>query len=231
MAELNDAYQGTALLLGDVVEADDTYTGEHSKSVVRLALDVAEAMGLDDDRKRGVEFGALLHDVGKIAVPKEIINKPGKLNEREWEVMKTHTIEGQKMLEKIGGFMVRDRAHRARVARELGRERLSRRIGRRGDPSGGAGRRGVRCVQRDDDDTLLSQSDAARRTRSARCGRAPDRSSIPRSWTRCRRRAISAASSRARGPGLSGKRRLEVCSRRKPRSRLRVGDGGSHRKR
>lgn len=106
MAELNDAYQGTALLLGDVVEADDGYTGEHSKSVVRLALDVADAMELDDDRKRGVEFGALLHDVGKIAVPKEIINKPGKLNEREWEVIKTHTIEGQKMLEKIGGFMV-----------------------------------------------------------------------------------------------------------------------------
>jgi len=105
MAELNDAYQGTALLLGDVVEADDTYTGEHSKSVVRLALDVADGMELDDDAKRGVEFGALLHDVGKIAVPKEIINKPGKLNEREWEVMKTHTIEGQKMLEKIGGFM------------------------------------------------------------------------------------------------------------------------------
>jgi putative nucleotidyltransferase with HDIG domain len=106
MTELNDAYQGTALLLGDVVEADDTYTGEHSKSVVRLALDVAEAMDLEDDRKRGIEFGALLHDVGKIAVPKEIINKPGKLNEREWEVIKTHTIEGQKMLEKIGGFMV-----------------------------------------------------------------------------------------------------------------------------
>jgi putative nucleotidyltransferase with HDIG domain len=106
MAELNDAYQGTALLLGDVVEADDTYTGEHSKSVVRLALDVADSMELDDDRKRGVEFGALLHDVGKIAIPKEIINKPGKLNEREWELMKTHTIEGQRMLEKIGGFMV-----------------------------------------------------------------------------------------------------------------------------
>jgi putative nucleotidyltransferase with HDIG domain len=105
LAELNDAYQGTALLLGDVVEADDSYTGEHSKSVVRLALDVAEALGLDADRTRNVEFGALLHDVGKLAVPNEIINKPGKLNEREWEVVKTHTVEGQKMLEKIGGFM------------------------------------------------------------------------------------------------------------------------------
>jgi len=105
LVELSDAYQGTALLLGDVVEADDTYTGEHSKSVVRLALDVAQELGLDADRKRYVEFGALLHDVGKIAVPKEIINKPGKLDEQEWEIIKTHTIEGQKMLEKIGGFM------------------------------------------------------------------------------------------------------------------------------
>lgn len=105
LAELNDAYQGTALLLGDVVEADDAYTGEHCKGVVRLSLDVADELGLDADRKRNVEFGALLHDVGKIAVPKEIINKPGKLDEREWAIIKTHTIEGQRMLERIGGFM------------------------------------------------------------------------------------------------------------------------------
>jgi putative nucleotidyltransferase with HDIG domain len=105
LAELNDAYQGTARLLGDVVEADDAYTGMHCKSVVRLALDVAEALDLDADRTRNVEFGALLHDVGKIAIPKEIINKPGKLDEREWEIIKTHTVEGQRMLEQIGGFM------------------------------------------------------------------------------------------------------------------------------
>ena len=105
LAELNDAYQGTALLLGDVVEADDTYTGEHCKGVVRLSLEVARELGLDADRQRNVEFGALLHDVGKIAVPKEIINKPGKLDEREWAIIKTHTIEGQRMLETIGGFM------------------------------------------------------------------------------------------------------------------------------
>ncbi|HEV2791923.1 MAG TPA: HD-GYP domain-containing protein, partial [Solirubrobacterales bacterium] len=105
LAELNDAYQGTALLLGDVVEADDSYTGAHSKSVVRLSLDVAAALGLSSAQTRNVEFGALLHDVGKLAVPNEIINKPGKLNEREWEIVKTHTIEGQKMLARIGGFM------------------------------------------------------------------------------------------------------------------------------
>jgi putative nucleotidyltransferase with HDIG domain len=105
VAELSDAYQGTALLLGDVVEADDTYTGEHCKGVVQLSLAVADRLGLDADRRRNVEFGALLHDVGKIAVPNEIINKPGKLDEREWAIIKTHTIEGQRMLERIGGFM------------------------------------------------------------------------------------------------------------------------------
>ena len=105
LVELNDAYRGTALVLGDVVEADDSYTGEHCKGVVRLALELSDQLGLDAQRRRNVEFSALLHDVGKIAVPKEIINKPGKLDEREWAIIKTHTIEGQKMLERVGGFM------------------------------------------------------------------------------------------------------------------------------
>jgi putative nucleotidyltransferase with HDIG domain len=105
LIELGDAYRGTALVLGDVVEADDAYTGEHCRGVVRLALDVARALGLDAARARNVEFGALLHDVGKIAVPKEIINKPGKLDPHEWEVIKTHTIEGQRMLDRVGGVM------------------------------------------------------------------------------------------------------------------------------
>ncbi|HEY1509583.1 MAG TPA: HD-GYP domain-containing protein [Solirubrobacteraceae bacterium] len=103
--ELGSAYRGTALVLGDVVEADDGYTGEHCKSVVALALDVASELGLDAQRRRNLEFGALLHDVGKIAIPKEIINKPGKLDPDEWTVIKTHTLEGQKMLERVGGFM------------------------------------------------------------------------------------------------------------------------------
>jgi putative nucleotidyltransferase with HDIG domain len=103
--ELNNAYRGTALVLGDVVEADDGYTGEHCKSVVALALEVGEQLGLDAARRRNLEFGALLHDVGKVAIPKEIINKPGKLSPSEWTVIKTHTLEGQKMLDRVGGFM------------------------------------------------------------------------------------------------------------------------------
>jgi putative nucleotidyltransferase with HDIG domain len=105
LIELNNAYRGTALVLGDVVEADDGYTGEHCKSVVVLALEVGGILGLDAERRRNLEFAALLHDVGKIAIPKEIVNKPGSLNPEEWTLIQTHTIEGQKMLDRVGGFM------------------------------------------------------------------------------------------------------------------------------
>ena len=105
LLELNNAYRGTALVLADVVEADDGYTGEHIKGVVLLALQVGEELGLDPEQMRNLEFGALLHDVGKIAIPKEIINKPGKLDPDEWKIIETHTIEGQKMLNRVGGFM------------------------------------------------------------------------------------------------------------------------------
>jgi HD-GYP domain-containing protein (c-di-GMP phosphodiesterase class II) len=103
--ELSEAYQGTAMLLGDVVEADDAYTGSHSRGVVELSLDVADRLGLDSRQRRNVEFAALLHDVGKIAVPKEIINKPGALDEAEWEIMRRHTIEGEAMLKRVGGVL------------------------------------------------------------------------------------------------------------------------------
>ena len=105
LVELNNAYRGTALVLGNVVEADDGYTGEHSRGVVELALDVGERLGLDADRLRNLEFGALLHDVGKVAIPKEIINKPGKLDPRRVGDHQDPHVEGQRMLDQVGGFM------------------------------------------------------------------------------------------------------------------------------
>jgi HD-GYP domain-containing protein (c-di-GMP phosphodiesterase class II) len=103
--ELSRAYRGTTLLLSDVLEHDDEYTGLHSRSVVSLSVAVADSMGLSSKQLRNVEFGALLHDVGKIAVPKEIINKAGPLTDDEWLVIKTHTIEGQRMLDRVGGLL------------------------------------------------------------------------------------------------------------------------------
>jgi putative nucleotidyltransferase with HDIG domain len=103
--ELSSAYRGTAMLLGEVIEADDAYTGDHSRGVVELAVAVADELGLDLRRRSRVEFGALLHDVGKISVPKEIINKPGALTDEEWAIMRQHTIEGEKLLQRVGGML------------------------------------------------------------------------------------------------------------------------------
>jgi putative nucleotidyltransferase with HDIG domain len=103
--ELSHAYRGTALLLGDVVEADDAYTGSHSRDVVSLSVAVADRLGLDAAARRQTEFAALLHDVGKIRIPKEIINKAGPLDARERAVIETHTVEGEQMLEKVGGLL------------------------------------------------------------------------------------------------------------------------------
>jgi HD-GYP domain-containing protein (c-di-GMP phosphodiesterase class II) len=106
LLELNDTYRGTALLLGDVISADDNYTGEHSQGVIGLALAVGDALGLNAEERRNLEFGAMLHDVGKIVIPKEIINKPGKLDPHEWDIVKTHPAEGERMLKRVGGFMI-----------------------------------------------------------------------------------------------------------------------------
>jgi HD-GYP domain-containing protein (c-di-GMP phosphodiesterase class II) len=103
--ELGHAYRGTALLLGDVVEADDAYTGEHSRDVVSLTVQVCERLGLDARQRRTAEFTALLHDVGKIRIPGEIINKAGPLDPDERRVIETHTVEGEAMLSKIGGLL------------------------------------------------------------------------------------------------------------------------------
>ena len=103
--ELSAAYRGTAFLLGDVVEADDAYTGSHSREVVDLALAVSDDLGLSARERRSVEFVALLHDVGKVRIPNEIINKPGPLSDEERALMNTHTIEGERMLDQVGGLL------------------------------------------------------------------------------------------------------------------------------
>ena len=105
--ELHRAYRGTVMLMSDVVEFDDAYTAEHSRSIVELVNAVADEMGIDHNSRQELEFAALLHDVGKISIPKEVLNKPGKLTDDEFELMKTHTIEGQFMLDRVGGLLAR----------------------------------------------------------------------------------------------------------------------------
>jgi HD-GYP domain-containing protein (c-di-GMP phosphodiesterase class II) len=105
--ELNRAYRGTVMLLSDVLEFEDEYTAEHSRSVVDLVNAVADELGIDADSRQELEFAAMLHDVGKISIPKSILHKPSALTDREFEVIKHHTIEGQFMLDRVGGLLGR----------------------------------------------------------------------------------------------------------------------------
>jgi HD-GYP domain-containing protein (c-di-GMP phosphodiesterase class II) len=104
--ELGGAYRGIAMLLGDLLEEADEYTGgDHTRGVVALSLEVAQELGLDERGRHNVELAALLHDIGKIVIPDSIINKPGPLTDEEWALMKTHTVEGQRMLDRVGGVL------------------------------------------------------------------------------------------------------------------------------
>jgi HD-GYP domain-containing protein (c-di-GMP phosphodiesterase class II) len=103
--ELSTAYRGTALLLGDVIEADDAYTGAHSQHVVALTLSVCDRLGLPPHERRLAEFTALLHDVGKVRIPSSIVSKPGSLTPEEWAIMQRHTVDGEQMLTRVGGLL------------------------------------------------------------------------------------------------------------------------------
>jgi HD-GYP domain-containing protein (c-di-GMP phosphodiesterase class II) len=88
-----------------VVSADDAYTGQHSRDVVELVLAVSDRLGIGARERRMAEFTALLHDVGKICIPTEVINKPGPLSDEERELVETHTIEGERLLLHVGGLL------------------------------------------------------------------------------------------------------------------------------
>jgi HD-GYP domain-containing protein (c-di-GMP phosphodiesterase class II) len=105
--ELNQAYRGTVMMLSDVVEADHESTATHSRSVVQLAQAVAMELRMDPRARPDLEMAALLHDVGKVAIPNTILNKPAKLTDEEFELIKTHTIEGQALLDRVGGTLGR----------------------------------------------------------------------------------------------------------------------------
>ncbi|MBN2253705.1 MAG: HD domain-containing protein [Kosmotogaceae bacterium] len=87
--------------LSTVVEVRDPYTAGHQRRVSKLATAIATEMGLNPDQIDTVREGALLHDIGKISVPTEILSKPGRLTENEWFLIQSHSEAGFKMLERI----------------------------------------------------------------------------------------------------------------------------------
>ena len=101
VTRLEQEFVHVARRWGESIEEKDRYTQGHCQRVAELACAIARQSGLDDASMFWFRIGALLHDVGKIVIPPEVLNKPGKLDDAEWELMKSHTTAGVEMLKEI----------------------------------------------------------------------------------------------------------------------------------
>jgi response regulator RpfG family c-di-GMP phosphodiesterase len=95
---LERAYHDTVAALASALESKDTGTRAHSQRVQRYALELAREIGSELVEDPSVQYGFLLHDVGKIGIPDRILLKPGPLTRGEWRLMQTHTVLGEQML-------------------------------------------------------------------------------------------------------------------------------------
>jgi putative two-component system response regulator len=101
IAQVGRAYLETVNLLANTIEGRDAYTHGHVERVARYARCLAEALGWADEHLQKLEFGARLHDIGKIVVPDHILNKDGPLTPAEWEAMRQHPQAGSRILRGI----------------------------------------------------------------------------------------------------------------------------------
>jgi len=83
------------------IEKRDPYTAGHQERVAELAVQIGHRMGLDEQRLEGVRLGAMIHDIGKISVPAEILNRPGKLDDVLFSIIKTHPLNGYEIIRGI----------------------------------------------------------------------------------------------------------------------------------
>ena len=105
LAEANqrllDNHEQALRVLVEAMDARHKETSDHSERVVRMAMGLARVAGVDGEALRDIRFGALLHDIGKLALPDSILIKPGKLDEDETRLMRTHPRIGYDMLQRI----------------------------------------------------------------------------------------------------------------------------------
>jgi len=100
-AEVSRSYVAAVRALTNAVEARDAYTGKHAERVAAFGLELAKVIDGDLAKDPEAEFGFLLHDVGKVAVPDAILHKPSALNRHEMEVMRLHPVTGHAIVSHI----------------------------------------------------------------------------------------------------------------------------------
>jgi putative nucleotidyltransferase with HDIG domain len=97
-----NATEGIVMAMASLLESRDFYTATHQRRVAKLAVAIAEDMQMEEDRVTGLRLAANVHDIGKISIPMEILNKSGKLSEAEYTIIKTHAEIGYLLLKPIG---------------------------------------------------------------------------------------------------------------------------------
>jgi len=98
---LQKATEDIIMAMANTSEMRDPYTAGHQKRVQDLALAIARELGVDSEQMEGIKFAGIIHDIGKIAVPSDILAKPGNISKMEYEVIKSHSLVGYELLKKI----------------------------------------------------------------------------------------------------------------------------------
>jgi hypothetical protein len=98
---LRRAHKDTIAALSRSMEAKDLYTGGHTERVAAVAVGIARRLGFRDEELEAIEIGALLHDIGKIGIPEQILRKPGRLTEEEWALIKRHPLISDYILSEL----------------------------------------------------------------------------------------------------------------------------------
>src|SRR5215467_8515176 len=101
LRDLERSYDMTLQALGDALDLKDRETEGHSRRVTAFTMAIARAMGLPPDQVATIARGAFLHDIGKMAIPENILNKPAKLDEQETVIMREHCYKGYMLAKKI----------------------------------------------------------------------------------------------------------------------------------
>lgn len=101
---LKKAHLDSVKVLVEAIDAKDPYTRGHSDRVRRMSLQIAVALGFNEERVEALEYGALLHDIGKIGIKDEILQKPGRLSPEEYQTIQEHPLIGVKIVEGIDFF-------------------------------------------------------------------------------------------------------------------------------
>ncbi|HYH05014.1 MAG TPA: HD domain-containing phosphohydrolase [Bacillota bacterium] len=101
VAKLNQLFENTVESMALTVEMRDPYTAGHQRRVAQLAKAIAERLGLTNEQVSGIRLASMIHDIGKIGIPAEILSKPGRISDLEFELIKTHSQVGYEVLKSI----------------------------------------------------------------------------------------------------------------------------------